>query len=402
MGLNFSKYMSTLANRLRPSEVREFLKYARQPGFISFGGGMPSPEAFPMEEIKEILEEVFKSYGTSALQYVPTEGIREFREVLAEYMEKKLSISVNSIDEVVVTTGSQQAIELATQVLMDDEDVVFAEDPVYLAALNVFKKYDLNVVPVEMDEEGLSPDALEEELKKGKKPKILYTVPTFQNPTGRTMGEKRRKRLVDLAHEYDFLIIEDDPYSRLRYEGNDVKPLKHYDDEGRVMYTSTLSKILAPGFRLGWVVAHPELVRKIALAKQAADLCSESLGQFVSMVYIRDHYLESHLPKIISLYKEKRDAMLKALEEHFPEEAKWTRPKGGMFIWVTMPDGINTKELLPKALERKVIYVSGKAFRIRPVFNEMRLNFTMPTLEQIEKGIGILGELFKEEIAKLS
>jgi 2-aminoadipate transaminase len=256
---------------------------------------------------------------------------------------------------------------------------------------------------IPLDDEGLRIDLLEEKLKslkeQGKTPKFIYVVPTFQNPAGLTMSEIRRKKLVDLAHEYDILVLEDDPYSRLRYEGTPVKPIKAFDDENRVIFMGTFSKLISPGLRVAWILAPKDLARKLVIAKQSADLCSTTFSQYIAYEFLHRGHLETHLQKIISIYKPKRDVLLKALDEHFPKEAKWTRSEGGMFSWATFPEKVDTVEMFPKAVEKKVAYVVGSAFYPdKSGRNTMRLNFSFPSQEDIKEGVKRLGETIDEEM----
>ena len=297
-------------------------------------------------------------------------------------------------------------MDLIGRVFINPGDVIAVEGPTYLAAIQAFKYYDPEFVSIPMDDDGMIVDVLEEKLaeleRKGKRLKVLYTVSTFQNPMGVTMSVDRRKRLVELANEYDFLIVEDGPYSELRYSGEPILPIKHFDDSGRVIYLGTFSKILAPGFRVGWVAAHPHLIRKMEIAKQSIDLCTNMLGQVIAWKYVEDGHLDRHIPEIVEFYKPRRDAMLEALEEYMPEGVKWTKPDGGMFVWVTLPEGIDTKLMMEKAVAKGVAYVPGEAFFThREVKNAMRLNFTYVPEEKIREGVKRLAEVVEEEFRRL-
>nr|WP_206204460.1 PLP-dependent aminotransferase family protein [Thermococcus sp. 21S7] len=403
--LDFEAYFSDKAQGMKASEIRELLKLVEAGDVISLAGGLPAPETFPVETIKEIAAEVLTHHADKALQYGTTKGFTPLRLALADWMEKRYGIPTSKV-EIMMVAGSQQALDLIGRVFINPGDIVVVEGPTYLAALNAFKYYDPEFLSIPMDDDGMMVDLLEEKLRKlnaeGKKIKFVYTVSTFQNPMGVTMSLDRRKRLIELAREYDFLIVEDSPYSELRYSGEPIPPIKHFDDEGRVMYLGTFSKILSPGMRLGWIAAHPHFIRKIEIAKQAVDLCANTLSQVIAWKYVADGHLDEHIPKIIEFYKPRRDAMLEALEEYMPEGVRWTKPDGGMFIWVTLPEGIDTKMMAEKAIRMGVAYVPGEAFFAhRDVKNTMRLNFTYVPEEKIHEGVKRLAEVIEQEMKAL-
>ncbi|BAD84375.1 multiple substrate aminotransferase [Thermococcus kodakarensis KOD1] len=403
--LDFESFFSQKAMEMKASEVRELLKLVETSDVISLAGGLPAPETFPVDIIKEITMEVLSKHADKALQYGTTKGFTPLRLALARWMEKRYGIPMSKV-EVMIVAGSQQALDLIGRVFIDPGDIVVVEAPTYLAALNAFKFYDPEFISIPLDDDGMKVDVLEEKLKKlkaeGKRIKFVYTVSTFQNPAGVTMSLERRKHLIELANEYDFLIVEDNPYSELRYSGEPIPPIKHFDDEGRVIYLGTFSKIFAPGFRLGWVSAHPHFIRKMEIAKQAVDLCANPFGQVIAWKYVEDGHLDRHIPRVIEFYKPRRDAMLEALEEYMPEGVRWTKPDGGMFIWVTLPEGIDTKLMMEKAVAKGVAYVPGEAFFAhREVKNTMRLNFTYVPEEKIREGVRRLAEVIEEEIKKL-
>ena len=403
--LEFERYFSEKARRMKASEIRELLKLVETSDIISLAGGLPAPETFPVEQIKEITKEVLEKHADKALQYGTTKGFTPLRLALARWMEKRYGIPTSKV-EIMMVAGSQQALDLAGRVFINPGDLVVVEGPTYLAALQAFKYYDPEFISIPMDHDGMRVDLLEEKLRElkaqGKKVKFVYTVSTFQNPMGVTMSVDRRKRLVELADEYDFLIIEDSPYTELRYSGEPVPPVKHFDDTGRVIYLGTFSKILAPGFRLGWIAAQPQFIRKMEIAKQSIDLCANTLAQVIAWKYVENGYLDEHIPEIVEFYKPRRDAMLKALEDFMPEGVEWTRPDGGMFIWLTLPEGIDTKMMLEKAVSKGVAYVPGEAFFAhRDVKNTMRLNFTYVPEETIREGVMRLAEVIEEEIKAL-
>jgi 2-aminoadipate transaminase len=388
---------------LKASEIRELLKWVAEGGIISFGGGMPSPSTFPRQQIMEIITEGISEHGDKLLQYGTTQGLKELRSELKNFMEWR-GINVPSTDNILVLSGSQQGLDMFGKVFINEGDVVLLELPTYLAAINAFRSYNPEFVGLRMDDGGIMMDSLESILKelesKHKKVKFLYTVPTCHNPAGVTLSMERRKRLLELASEYDFLIIEDDPYSLILYEPIDVAPLRSMDTEGRVIYLSTFSKILSPGLRLGWVVADNRLIEKFVLAKQGMDLCTSPLVQYIAYGALKRKVIQENLTKTRALYKTKRDKMLKALETCFPEGCKWTTPIGGLFIFVWVPERVNTKELIQECIKKyKVAYVSGQSFFVDGSgTNTMRLNFSYPTLDEIEEGIKRLGQAIKERL----
>jgi len=403
--LNFESFFSKKTMEMKASEVRELLKLVETSDVISLAGGLPAPETFPVEIIKDITTEVLEKHADKALQYGTTKGFTPLRLALARWMEKRYGIPMSKV-EIMTVAGSQQALDLIGRVFINPGDVIAVEGPTYLAAIQAFKYYEPEFVSIPMDDDGMRIDVLEEKLaelkRDGKRLKVLYTVSTFQNPMGVTMSVDRRKRLVELANEYDFLIVEDGPYSELRYSGEPIPPIKHFDDSGRVIYLGTFSKILAPGFRVGWIAAHPHLIRKMEIAKQSIDLCTNMLGQVIAWKYVEDGHLDRHIPEIVKFYKPRRDAMLEALEEYMPEGIRWTKPDGGMFVWVTLPEGIDTKLMMEKAVAKGVAYVPGEAFFAhREVKNAMRLNFTYVPEEKIREGIKRLAEGVKGEFKRL-
>lgn len=400
--INFDSFFSEKALSMKASEVRELLKLVETSDVISLAGGLPAPETFPVETIKKIAVEVLEEHADKALQYGTTKGFTPLRLALARWMEKRYEIPMSKV-EIMTVAGSQQALDLIGRTFINPGDIIVVEAPTYLAAIQAFKYYDPEFVSIPLDDEGMRVDLLEEKLeelrKEGKSVKIVYTVSTFQNPAGVTMSLERRKRLIELANEYDFLIVEDGPYSELRYSGQPIPPIKHFDENGRVIYLGTFSKILAPGFRIGWIAAHPHLIRKMEIAKQSIDLCTNTFGQAIAWKYVENGYLDEHIPKIIEFYKPRRDAMLEALEEYMPEGVRWTKPEGGMFVWVTLPEGIDTKLMMERAVAKGVAYVPGEAFFVhRDRKNTMRLNFTYVPEEKIREGVKRLAETIEEEL----
>ncbi len=400
MAPNLEPLFSERAKLLKASDVRELLKYSQDPTVISFGGGLPNPEAFPIEDLKVVFEELLHEDNTPALQYGPTPGDPLLKRALATMLASR-GIAANA-DNIIITHGAQQALELFGRVFLDPGDIAMVAQPTYLGIFTAISVYQPQYHGVSTDDEGIIPDVLEDNLRAlavdGLKPKFLYVVPTFHNPTGITMSLRRRRALVDLAAQYEIPVIEDDPYYDVRFEGEAIPPIASLDKEGWVIYLGSFSKVLAPGFRIGYAHGPADLIAKMSLAKQGADLFTNGWGQRVAERYLSLGLMKRHLPKIRKLYRHKRDVMLEALEETWPDNAEWTRPKGGLFLWTTVDPAIDTKQLLPRAAQKGVIYVAGHGFYAgNPEVNHMRLNFSFPSDENIRKGIGILGEVLREE-----
>ena len=402
MALNLTRHFSERTKEMRASEVRELLKLLQVPDMISFAGGFPNPESFPVEIIRQIVSDVLEKDGAQALQYGITEGYAPLRESVADRMNKRgMDISK---ENVLIVSGSQQAIDLMGKIFIDPKDTIVISAPTYLAALTNWAVMQATFESIPIDHNNMRMDIFEERMKRLVKrsnpPEIVYVLPNFQNPAGVTMPEKNRRKMVDMASEYDFIILEDDPYGDLRYKGDPIPPLKHWDDEGRVVYTSTFSKILAPGLRVGWVVAAPEILKKLIVAKQSTDVCANVLGQRIAHEYIVRGHIDPQIEKIKQLYKRKMDLMLSGMEEFMPDGIGWTKPEGGMFIWVTLPEMMDSVELLKKALRKRVAFVSGRAFFADPKegTSTMRLNFTHPSDQMITEGLRRLGSVLNQEI----
>lgn len=387
---------------MRASEVRELLKLLQVPDMISFAGGFPSPETFPVDIIREIVDDVLTKDGGNALQYGITEGYGPLREAIAERMARK-GMEVTK-ENVLIVSGSQQVIDLMGKIMIDPGDTVVVSAPTYLAALTGFRAHQANFESVPIDEGNMRMDIFEGRMKRlarrANPPELVYGLPNFQNPPGVTMPEKNRRKLVELAAEYDFVLLEDDPYGELRYRGEHIRPIKSFDDEGRVVYMSTFSKILSPGLKVGWVVGDIELIKKLVVAKQSTDVCTNVLGQWIARENIVRGHIDPQIEKIRGIYGAKLSAMLSGMEEFIPEGIQWTRPDGGMFLWVTLPEGMDSGELLKRALRRKVAFVKGRAFFADPKngINTMRLNFTHPSNEMITEGLRRLGSVINQEI----
>ena len=389
--MEIGQLLSSRTRYMSASEIRELLKWATA-DVISFGGGMPDPSTFPVEDIAKIVSYVLEAYPHKALQYGPTEGVYELREEIAKFSESFRGIKTRA-ENIIITVGSQEALELLGRVFINPGDVVITENPTYLAALQAWRVYEPRLVGIPMDEHGMIIEILEERVRQlkaeGARIKFIYTIPTAQNPTGLTMSQDRRKYLLEVAEKYDLLVVEDDPYSYFLFEPIQVSPIKALDKSDRVIYLSTASKIFAPGLRLGWVIASEEVIKWFNLAKQSLNLNTSNLVQYMFLEGLRRNVVLKNLPNVRDLYKRKRDAMLAALETYMPQGVNWTRPSGGMFIWVTAPPQIDTRELLKVAVTQyKVAFVPGHGFFVdQSVRNAMRLNFTYPTFEQINEGI---------------
>lgn len=402
MASNFSRHFAERTKDMKASEVRELLKLLQVPGMISFAGGFPNPETFPTELIRKIADDILRTDGPQALQYGITEGYPPLREAVADRMNKK-GMDVSK-DNVLITSGSQQVIDLMGKMFIDPGDIVVVSAPTYLAALTSFSAYQANFESIPLDQDNMRMDLFEDRIKKlarrGRPPKIVYVLPNFHNPAGVTMPEKNRKKLIDLASDFDLIVLEDDPYSELRYTGEPIPPIKSFDDEGRVVYMGTFSKILAPGLRTGWLVADPEILRKLVIAKQSTDVCTNMLSQRIAHEYIIRGHIDPQIEKIKKIYGRKLDIMLKGLEEYAPSEIKWVKPQGGMFLWLTLPETIDSGDLLTKALKKQVAFVTGKAFYADPKDgkNAMRLNFTHSSDDTITEGLKRLGSVMNEEL----
>ncbi len=403
MANSLSRHFSERAKLLRASEVRELLKLLNVPDMISFAGGFPNPETFPGELVRKIADEILKTDAAQTLQYGITEGYGPLREVIADRMNKKRMMKVSK-DNVVVVSGSQQVIDLVGKVFIDPGDVIVISAPTYLTALTGFAIYEPTFETIPLDADNMRLDIFEERMKQLSKraspPELVYVLPNFHNPAGVTMPEKNRRRLLDLASDYDFIILEDDPYCELRYVGDHVRPIKSFDDVGRVIYMSTFSKVLSPGLRVGWVVADQEVLSKMIIAKQSADVCTNVLGQRIAHEYVANGFIDPQIEKIRKIYSRKLKLMLSGMDEFMPEGVKWEKPQGGMFLWATLPNELDSSELLKSALKRRVAFVTGKAFYPDPKdgTRNMRLNFTHPSDDMITEGLRRLGAVVNQEI----
>lgn len=397
-----------LATRMRGASgnvIREILKLTQEPGIISFAGGLPSPSSFPAAALQQLAARILRDEGPQVLQYGITEGDPGLRRFLAGWLPQRGFQATP--DEILILTGSQQGIDLLFKALLDPGDLVIVERPAYLAVLQICRAYQAEVVSVPIDSGGMRLDLLEALLAR-RRPKILYTVPTFQNPSGVSLAPDRRARLAALAAQYGFVVIEDEPYASLRFEGEALPAIKAFDQPpGQVVYLGSFSKVVAPGLRVGYAVAPPDLFRAMVIGKQGTDVHTSNLSQRLIAAFCASGELEAHIARIAAEYKEKRDRMLSALERHMPPGTVWTRPEGGLFLWVTLPDGLVAADVLPTAVAHKVAFIPGDPFfpqdaqadgegKVPLSRRTMRLNFSNATLDDIDTGIARLGAVIRQ------
>jgi 2-aminoadipate transaminase len=402
---DIERYAGLFASRTRgmkSSAMRDLMAVIARPDVISLAGGLPDTAAFPSETFAAVAGRIARESAAEALQYGPTEGLAGARECIAEVMAAE-GIRCDP-EDVLVTSGGQQVIDLVTRALIDPGDVIVAEAPTYPGAVPSFSSFQADVVQIELDADGMRIDLLEEALdrleREGRTPKFIYTVPTFQNPAGVTMSIERRRRLVEIARERELLVLEDNPYGLLRYEGTPMPTLRELDGGLYVMYLGTFSKILSPGIRLGWVLAPPPVLHQINMGKQAADLCSSTLSQLLVTSYFEQARWRDYVDTVKESYRARRDTMLDALAEHFPPQAEWTRPQGGLFVWATLPDFIDTTDLLARALRENVAFVPGAAaFMDGRGRSSMRLNFSAVAEDDIREGVRRIGKIVHELVA---
>lgn len=394
--------------RMSSSAIRELLKLSEQPDIISFAGGMPAPEVFPLKEFEEASSRVLQTMGRMALQYGSTDGYLPLREMIVRHTAR-FSVDITP-ENVLITSGSQQALDLLGKILINRGDRILVESPTYLGALQAWSAYGAEYVTVPMDEHGMITDALENALRSG--PKFIYVLPNFQNPTGVTLSLERRLKLIELADRYGVPIVEDDPYGQLRFEGESLPSVVYLDGKfrqngdtcyrGNVIYLSTFSKILAPGLRLAWVVAPPEVIRKLVMAKQGADLHTATFNQLVAYEISKGGFLDRHIKVIQDVYRERRNVMLGAMDAYFPPGVEWTHPEGGLFLWGTMPEQLDAADVFKEAVKQKVAFVPGFSFYpLGGGHNTMRLNFSNATPEKIQEGISRLGKALHEKISSM-
>ncbi len=391
--MSLSKHFSNRTKRMKPVAIREIVKATRAPGFISFTAGKPAPSMFPLGAIAETSGIVIEKHGSLSLQYSATEGYQPLREWIASRFPHVTA------DDVQIVSGSQQAIDLMGKVFLNPGDKVAVSSPTYMGALSCLNVYETEFVTIASDEHGMLPDALEAALQQ--KPKFLYCIPNFMNPTGVDMSLERRQQTVELARKYDVPILEDDPYGTMRFEGEPLPSLFELAPE-LVIYAGTFSKILAPGLRLAWLMTPTDALTPLTLAKQAGDLQTPIYVQMIAHELTRDGFIDAQITRTQQFYGKQRDLMMAAIERHFPPEAKVNSPRGGMFAWVELPDGLDAKQLLfDKVMPEKVAYIPGEQFYAKDgQANTLRLSFSMATADEIEQGIAVLGRVFKEAIAE--
>lgn len=391
MGLPWETLLSESDSRLRRSDIRDLLALTAQPDVISFAGGLPAPELFPVDELRAAFNTVLTNDGPGALQYGPTEGYAPLRSYLAERLAQRGIVA--RAENILLTSGSQQGLDLLSKVFLAGQQPVLVEAPSYVGALQAFVGHGVSCPAVPMDEQGICVDKAGEvfdaiEASEGRRPGLLYTVATFQNPSGVTMSERRRRELLAFCAERQLPLVEDDPYGELRYEGAEVPPLRALPGGEETIYLGTFSKILAPGLRLGWVVAPEPVIERLVIAKQATDLHTDSLAQRAVLHYCRHADLEGHIVRLQEFYRTRRDAMLAGLADYLPTGSTWTRPEGGLFTWVTLPEGIDTRALLAEALAERVAFVPGSAFYADSQgHNCLRLNFSHVEAARIIEGV---------------
>lgn len=383
---------------LKPSAIREILKYTADPSVIPFAAGNPAPDAFPVDDIKAITKDIFDKEPILALQYSITEGYLPLRNAVKERMIKQENYCEER-DELIITSGAQQANELSCKVMLNEGDTLICESPSFIGSLNSFKSYKVNLVGVELENDGINIEKLEEAINNNKNVKVLYLIPNFQNPTGLTMSLTKRKKVLELAKKYNFLILEDNPYGQTRFNGDDIPSIKSLDNEGYVIYSGSFSKVLAPGLRLGYVSAPKEIVQKIVVCKQVADVHSNIWAQIMAYNYITTRDFDAHITSIKKIYKKKCELMLNEIKNNFSSRISYTKPDGGLFIWCTLPEGSNMMDFCTRAVkEYKIAVVPGNAFMINESdsTSSFRMNYSTPTDEQIVRGCRILGKLSKE------
>lgn len=393
---------STLASGLKASEIREILKLTTQPEIISFAGGLPAPEFFPIEELKKVDAEILEKEGMQAVQYGTTEGYLPLREKIAEHMKTAFGVDC-SAEELMITSGSQQGLSLLSQIFLDPDDVVLVESPTYLGAINAFTLQHPRFIEVPTDEQGIIPEALEKILQEhGRAVRLMYVIPEFQNPTGITWTEERRKAFMKVVGAYDFPVIEDDPYGELRYDGEKMKALKSLDTKGQLIFLGSFSKIFMPGLRLAWMAASPEILDKAVKLKQAVDLQSSSFAQRQAYYYMKRYDINEHVRNLVQVYGKRRTLMCETMKQYFPQGITFTYPEGGLFTWVTLPEGMDATALMPKVLAEKVAYVPGGPFYPHGGHrNHFRLNYSNMPEDRIVEGVKRLAAVLTEEMKNI-
>lgn len=383
---------------IKASEIREILKITERPEVISFAGGLPAPELFPVEEIKEVNRIVLDTDGSKALQYTTTEGFKPLRQWIADRMNTRLGTAFDG-DNILITHGSQQALDLSGKVFLDEGDIVFCESPTYLAAISAFKAYGCSFIEIPTDEEGMIISELEKQLAAHPEGKLIYVIPDFQNPTGRTWSLERRRQLAELSAEYGIAVLEDNPYGELRFEGDFLPSVKSFDRTGNILCTGTFSKIFCPGYRIGWIAGDKDVIHQFVLVKQGADLQCNTIAQMELAKFLELYDIDEHIEKIRTVYKKRRDLTVSTMEACFPAGVTFTRPQGGLFAWVVLPDHINARDLLEKCLEQNVAFVPGGSFFPNGGHeNTFRVNFSNMPDDRIVEGLTRLGTVLQQFI----
>ena len=396
MGIRFAGRMQDL----RASDIREILKLTDRQGVISFAGGLPAAEMFPVEQMREVADRVLASSGSRALQYSTSEGHMPLRRRIADRMNRLLGTAVPA-ETVLITSGSQQGLDLTGKIFLDEGDVVLCESPTYLGAINALRVFRPRFVEVPTDDEGMLPDALEDCLALHERAKVVYVIPDFQNPTGRTWSRDRRLRFMEVVNRHGIPVVEDHPYGDLRFEGDPVPTLKSMDERGLVVFLGTFSKIFCPGLRIGWLAAEPALFEKYVVVKQGADLHTSTLSQMQIATYMEMFDLEANIARVRDVYRARRDTMLAALEQELPPGTRYTRPAGGLFVWVELPENVNARELLSTCLEHDVAFVPGGAFFPNGGHeNTCRLNFSAMPGDRIREGVARFARSLRAMLAE--
>ncbi len=393
---------SKTANRIVRSEIREILKWTRKPGVISFGGGLPDASLFPIDDMISIADKILKEKGYLALQYGPTEGEQECIAAFIDFMKQHDDIA--DPGNVIVTSSSQQALDLLSLLFIDENSPIVMEIPSYLGGIQAFRRAGADMLGIHLDEEGMKinelQNLLDDQIKKGKKPRFIYTIPDYQNPSGITMSLERRKQLIETARKHKIPIVEDSPYRELSFDGRTLPSLWSLAGGKGIIMLKTLSKILFPGMRMGWLCAEPEIIDKIVMLKQSVDLCSPPFNQFIIAEFFRTGKMMDTIKKAVKCYKPKCELMLQCLEKYMPPEVTWSKPTGGMFLWLTLPESGDSLEILKQAIENNVAYVIGRPFHCDSSGkNTLRLNYSFPAMDEIEKGIQNLSSVIKQKIA---
>lgn len=396
MALTFARRMDSL----KASDIREILKVTQRPEMISFAGGLPAPEFFPVEEMKVVAVRILTEGGCQALQYSTTEGHLPLRRQIADRMNAKMATSV-SPEDILITSGSQQGLDLMGKILLDDGDVVLCESPTYLGAINALQAYRPMFVEIPTDENGMVISELEKQLARNPRVKLIYAIPDFQNPSGRTWSLARREHFMEVVRRWQVPVIEDNPYGDLRFEGESLPPLKRLDEDGLVVFLGTFSKIFCPGMRIGWLAAERSIFEKVVMVKQGADLHTSTVSQMQIATYMDMYDLDANIARIRQAYRRRRDAMVAAMEREFPAEVVFTRPQGGLFLWVELPRHLNARTLLQRSLERNVAFVPGGSFFPNGGKEHFfRLNYSNMPEDRIREGIARLGAVLREALAE--